>query len=188
MSGRDADFNRTKAEIARLTTPDVLGFYSHFEVTEIFAIRDGERTPLNVFSILIAEERVGAAVDKPVYLGQRIRLKSLKGWAFGIQQCIRPISELEQAFEHFRQTGEWRPSGEQLHVGALTPVPTQFVPPDSTTYAPWNNVLKNNFWSGSHVIEWVDPEKNCIPTVLRGSAKAARTFGRHPETRPGPPG
>ena len=29
---------------------------------------------------------------------------------------------------------------------------TQFVPPDSTMQAPWNRVLKNNFWSGSYVL------------------------------------
>jgi hypothetical protein len=126
MPNNDADFDRSKAEMVRLTAPDVLGFYTHFEATEIFAVRDGEHAPLNVFSIMVAEERAGAAETKPDYLGSRIRLKSLKGWMFGIQRFIRPISELEHAFEHFHQTGVWRPSGEQLRVGPLTPAPTQF--------------------------------------------------------------
>lgn len=166
MSSVDADFNRTKAEMARLMAPGVLGFYSHFEATEIFAVRDGESAPLNVFSILVAEERGRITVDKPSYLGQPIRLKSLKGWFFGIQQYVRPIPELQQTLEHFNRTHEWHPSGKQLYVGSLVPVPTQFVPPDSTTQAPWNRVLKNNFWSGSYVLECADIEKTALQPLF----------------------
>jgi hypothetical protein len=85
---------------------------------------------------------------------------------FGIQQYARPICEVEQAFQNFRETGEWHPSGTPLRVGPLIPVPVQFVPPDSTIFAPWNNVLKNNFWSGSHVIEWADPKKIELQTLF----------------------
>jgi hypothetical protein len=166
MENPDAQLERTIAATARLTAPGVLAFYSHVEVTEIFAVRDNDPTPLNVFSILVAEERVGSAAEKPVFLGQPIRLKSLHGWMFGIQQFVRPISKLEQAFRQFREAGEWRPSGKPLHVGPLVPVPMQFVPPDSTIYAPWNNVLKNNFWSGSHIIEWADPKKLTLKPLL----------------------
>jgi hypothetical protein len=133
---RSAEFDRARAELARLTTPGVLGFYTHFEVTEIFAIRDGEDRPFNIFSILVAEEHDGVAEEKPSYLGDRIRLKSLKGWMFGIQRCLRPASEVARVCEHFQQTGEWQLSGIRLHVGPLIPVPTQFVPADSTESAP----------------------------------------------------
>src|SRR5437879_3997378 len=81
---------------------------------------------------------------------------------FGIQQSVKPISELVPAFDTLRSCGEWRPSGETLHVDTLTPVPTQFVPPDSTVHAPWNRVLKNNFWNGSYIIEWADPKKTVL--------------------------
>jgi hypothetical protein len=166
MSQRDTDLNRIKAEMVRLTAPDVLGFYTHFEVTEIFVVRDNNGVPHNVFSILVAEDRPGTAAGKPKYLGERIRLKSMKDLAFGIKQCLLPITDLEQVFERFRQTSEWCVSGELLHVGSLVPIPMQFVPPDSTVYAPWNNVLKNNFWSGSHVIELMDTEKRILKPLF----------------------
>jgi len=166
MFDRGAEFDHARAELARLATPGVLGFYTHFEVTEIFAVGDDESRPFNIFSVMVAEEHDGVAEKKPCYLGDRIHLKSLKGWMFGIQRCLRPASEVARAFEHFRQTGEWQPSGKQLRVGPLMPVPTQFVPADSTESAPWNNVLKNNFWSGSHIIEWVDPEKAAVKSLF----------------------
>ncbi len=159
---RDMEFDRARTELARLTTPGVLGFYTHFEVTEIFAIHDKESTPFNVFSILVAEEHGGVTERRPIYLGERIRLKSLKGCMFGIQRCLRPALEITHALECFQRTQHWQPSGGRLHVGALIPAPTRFVPADSTEGAPWNSVLKNNFWSGSHIVELVDPEKATV--------------------------
>lgn len=163
---RNAEFDRARAELTRLSTPGMLGFYTHFEVTEVFAVRDEERIPFNVFSILVAEERDGVSEQKPFYLGERIRLKSLKGWMFGIQRCLRPAFEIAQALEYFQRTEEWQPSGKRLHVGPLIPAPTQFVPADSTESAPWNNVLKNNFWTGSHIVEWIDPEKAAVKSLF----------------------
>jgi hypothetical protein len=163
---RSAELDRARAEVARLLAPGVLGFYTHFEVTEVFAVRDEERIPFNVFSILVAEEHDGVSEQGPFYLGERIRLNSLRGWMFGIQRCLRPGSQITKAFEHFQCAEEWCPSGERLHVGALMPAPTQFVPPDSTESVPWNNVLKNNFWSGSHIVEWIDPEKTTVKSLF----------------------
>jgi hypothetical protein len=150
------------AEVKRLSAPGVLGIYTHFEATEIFAYRDGDPAPLNIFSIFVAEERVGVVDREPIFLGKRITLKSLKGWTFGIQRYVRPISELNEALDHFCRIGVWQPSGEQLQVGPLTPISPQFVPPDSTTAAPWNSALKNNFWNGSYVIEMRDTEKTAL--------------------------
>jgi hypothetical protein len=164
--GRNAEFDHARAELARLTIPGILGFYTHFEVTEIFAIRDGEDRPFNVFSILVAEEHDDATDKKPFYLGDRIRLKSIKGCMLGVKRCLRPTSEVASAFEHFQQAEEWQPSGKPLRVGPLIPLPTQFVPADSTESAPWNNVLKNNFWNGSYIIEWVDPQKTDVKSLF----------------------
>lgn len=162
MSDDDTNAVRTIAEMVRLTASGVLGFYSHYEATEIFAVRDDDPAPLNIFSIFVAEDREVLEVSDPVLLGERIKLKLLPGWTFGIKQYICPISELNHAFEGLGNANIWNPSGKQLHIGRLISAPTQFVPPDSTTQAPWNKVLKNNFWSGSHVIEWVDTAKTVL--------------------------
>lgn len=146
------------AEVKRLAAAGVLGFHTHVEAIEIFATRDGQM-PFNIFSIFVAEERDDLPKTKSEYLGKRITLKLLKGWTFGIQRTILPIAALIQSLDTLQQTGEWKPSGTALRVGPVVPVPTQFVPPDSTTLAPWNHVLKNNFWSGSYVVELADPEK-----------------------------
>lgn len=167
MSTAHGDAENAKRELARLTAPNVLGFHTHFEITEIFAIQGTNTVPVNIFSILVAEERTAPQNQHPIYLSKKlISLKTLKGWKFGITQYIRPITELAEAFDIFYQTGKWSLSGKELNIGPIFQAPTQFVPPNSTLESPWNNVLKNNFWSGSYIIEWVDPQKNIIQPFI----------------------
>ena len=148
------------ATLASLLAPGVVGNYTHFEATEIFAIEDGTKAALNIFTILVAEYTPGQPAQKTRYLNQdRMTLKSLPGWKYGIARHTRPIEELEPLVEAMLRTGEWSASGAPLRVGKLSAVPQQFVPPDGTTFAAWNKVLKNNFWNGSHVIEWADTAK-----------------------------
>jgi hypothetical protein len=46
-----------------------------------------------------------------------------------------------------------------LTAGANRQADPLFVPPDWADPIPLNKVLKNNFWAGSHVLEWADSEK-----------------------------
>jgi hypothetical protein len=168
--------------MARLTVPGVLGFYTHFEATEVFATQ-GQGAPLNVFSILVAEERASDAVEQSRLLNpNRIKIKSLPDWNFGIKRYVKPIEELASLFDMLCDGKGWQPSGQPLQVAELTSIPTQFVPPDSTGVVPWNRVLKNNFWNGSHVFEWADAKKVALqslfddPPRLQELSEAIRQF------------
>jgi hypothetical protein len=159
---------RARQEMGRLTAPGVLGFYTHFEATELFAVPAGQTAPTNVLTVLVAEERLPEAAAEPVLLNsQRIKPRHLKGWIFGIKRYVKPIVELIPAFDQLSDSKKWRLSGELLGTGDLVPVPTQFVPPDATGTAPLNRVLKNNFWNGSHLFEWADPIKAPFSAVFR---------------------
>ncbi|MGO4683367.1 VPA1262 family N-terminal domain-containing protein [Hyphomicrobium sp. 2TAF46] len=149
------------AELARLLVPSVLGFATHFEATEIVAFRTGEAAPINVFSIFVAEELDGETETAVTFLNgrNRIELKSLKGWKFGVARYRLKAAKLSTAFDHLRSTRQWKPSGEILRVGMLEGLPPVFVPADTYMGVPWNQVLKNNFWSGSYVLEWADKVK-----------------------------
>jgi hypothetical protein len=162
----DDEIGRATAEISRFTAPGVLGFYTHVEAIEIFAVKDDDRRPRNIFSLLVAEQREDADVTAPEYLGSRIRVSGLKSWAFGIKRSIWPLSRLETALEHFRSSQEWNVSDAQLQVGSLAPLPTQFVPADSTVSAPLNGILKNNFWAGSYVVELMDTDKSVLKPLF----------------------
>jgi hypothetical protein len=149
------------ATLMGLLERGVIGTYTHFEATEIFAIRKEQDQPVNVFTILVAEDRQGEVIPELSYLTPKpFRLKrALPDWKFGIIRYVRPIADLTAALANMAETGQLSTSGKWLLVGTLQEVAPQFVPPDSMAPVPWNRVLKNNFWNGSHVFEWSDREK-----------------------------
>lgn len=166
MAGPNWNSQRSAEELTRLLAPGVLGFFTHFEATEVFASAPGQPTALNVFSIFVAEERLVEGSTEPEYLTSKpIRLKSLDGWSFGIKRYLKPVAELAPLFRNIGSQ-DWRPAGQLLRLGELVPVPTQFIAPDLATPIPLNRVLKNNFWSGSHVLEWADPNKTPLKPLL----------------------
>lgn len=143
-------------ELARLLIPGIVGFYTHFEATEIVAFKDGS-PPTNVFSIFVAEEREGCAPVAPEFLNKahgRLRLSSLKVWTFGVLRYLLTAGDLLQHLETLATAKEWSPSGQPLSLGSLRPIAPQFAPSDGLAAVPWNNVLKNNFFCGSYVFEW----------------------------------
>jgi hypothetical protein len=153
------------SELKRLLEHGVLGFHTHFEVTKTFGFKD-QQPPVNVFSIFVAEERGEGAPPAKKYLCSPIALKSLKGWKFGLVRYHLSTSELLGHIEALDKGGQWKPSGDPLAIGKLRRVGAQFVPADGTIEVPWNNVLKNNFFSGSHVFEWFDEEKAALAELL----------------------
>jgi len=114
------------AELAPLLAHGILSTYTHFEATEVFATLDGQKQAINVFTILVAEDRQGQQSQQAKYLTDRIQFKSLPGWTFGVQRYTRPISELPPAIDEMVKTGEWRASGKSLQIGNVQPIPQQF--------------------------------------------------------------
>lgn len=149
------------SEIKRLTDKGMLGFYSRVEVTEVIAFPPDKGQPINLLTLLVAEEvPIGQAIEKHFLNPARIRVSGLRDWSFGICRYSLPLDRLAPIFERLVASSVWDASGDELSLGALTARSPQFVPPDSFQEIPWNRVLKNNFWNGSYVFEWADTKKN----------------------------
>jgi hypothetical protein len=142
----------------RLIQPGIVGNFTHCELTEIFANVEGVSGPQNVFSIAVMEERDVAASPR-LMNPKRLLLQGLRGWSFGLCRTVITVPEFERSLASFDATGAWSPAGSVLTTGALCQADPQFVPADWTDSTPLNKVLKNNFWSGSHILEWADSEK-----------------------------
>jgi hypothetical protein len=56
VNGSDLSTRQDQNELPRLLSPGTLGFYSFVEVTEIVAFTEGSKTPINIFTIGVAEE------------------------------------------------------------------------------------------------------------------------------------
>ena len=162
----DLDPSRIWAEVHRLAAPGVIGFHTHFEVTEVFAVFEKKGPAHNVLSLLVAEERAESDSETQRYIGNQINLRSFKGAMFGIKRSSIAIVSLENAIDRFKTEAEWRLGEQRLLTGTLAPIEPLFVPSDSTELAPLNNILKNNFWGGSHVLELMDTSKGSLRPLI----------------------
>jgi hypothetical protein len=141
-----------------LIRPGIVGNFTHCELIEIFANIEGVSEPQNVFTLAVVEER-GIAAPSTLLNPKRLSLQGLRGWSFGICRTSMTLPEFELVLAHFDATGVWSPAGSVLTTGVLHQIDPQFVPPDWADPIPLNKMLKNNFWAGSHVLEWADSEK-----------------------------
>jgi hypothetical protein len=162
-----SNFDSAIAQLTRLIEPGVLGFYTDFEVTEVVATTDGQPNPINVFTIVVLESRPNQEAIQPTFLNdRRIKLSKLPGWNFGIVRYTQPVMELVSSLTTMDATCEWQASGKSLSLGRTVPLPAQFVPPNTADSIPLNNVLKNNFWNGSYVLEWTDRNKVALQPLF----------------------
>ena len=161
----------------RLAGQGTLGYFNCVEVHEIAAFKeDGPAAPLNVLSIAVLDERSGPPVESPHFLNpERIRIRALPGWYFGIFRYLVSLNDLRRAMTDFSEGKEWRLSGDELAIGELVPVRPQFVPPDATQSAALNRILKNNFWNGSYVMELFDQSKKQL-SMLQSNPPALQSF------------
>ncbi|WP_322065147.1 VPA1262 family N-terminal domain-containing protein [Burkholderia ubonensis] len=155
--------------LKRTTVFGVLGMYTHVEVTEVVGYRDEDpKTPINVFSIAVLETRLGESSTKPGFLHgkNRIRLKSLGDWSFGVVRYLADLASLAPAYEKFASQSVWDLGGVPIRLGEMAPVAPQFVPPDLNEPTPLNRVLKNNFWNGAYILELFDNTKSNLGVFL----------------------
>jgi hypothetical protein len=155
--------------LKKLLTPGVIGNYNSFEVTEVFGFhRDIPKQPSNFMSLMVAEPSLPPEGPpfKPVLLTNTpVELRGTP-WKFGVARYRVSTQQVLQALQSLSITGEWKLGTSALKVGLLTPLPPQFVPADTAVPHPWNGVLKNNFWEGSHVLELFDGQKTDVKFLL----------------------
>jgi hypothetical protein len=153
--------------LEKLLKPKVIGFYNSFEVTEILGYHaDARQQPVNFFTLLVAEPSAPPDEIHPVFLNEkRISLPGTK-WQFGVVRYRVPTQLAIAALQKFDTNTEWSPNGIQVKVGAMAAVPPQFVATDGPEPHPWNSLLKNNHWEGSHVLELFDRTKTEVKFLL----------------------
>lgn len=165
-----------------LTAPGVVSDFAGCEVTEIVATIRGHNGPQNVFTIAVLDDSNAATPLAFLNSGRRLRVAELPGWQFGVCRYRVNLADFENGLSAFDANGVWALSGNPLGSPALRQADPQFVPPDQATPIPLNKVLKNNFWAGSHILEWADPAKALFkpifdkPAILSELAASVLSF------------
>jgi hypothetical protein len=175
-SKRKENMLSTVAALTHLLEPGLLGSYTWFEAVEVIAFgskqENGEARVQNIFSMYVAETGECPQKPKQLFLNKKSKkLKKLDEFSFRVTKRPVKIAELLACIDRYGQTGVWIPPDQKaLEVGELVATPPTFCPPDSHTEVPLNAILKNNFWSGSYVIELKDEGKSTLTDLVREDA------------------
>ncbi|WP_236477118.1 VPA1262 family N-terminal domain-containing protein, partial [Pseudomonas sp. PA-3-11C] len=81
------------------------------------------------------------------------------------------VSAFLRKFAECEVGGHWKTSPADIKFGALAATPPQFIPPDADQPTPWNGVLKNNFFEGSHTLELFDTTKEHLRFLLEDTRR-----------------
>ena len=154
-----------KNDFSLLAEEGITGKYNGFEITEIF-LMDASGEAKNFFSICVAETLDQTYFRQPPqYLTPKPEKISSK-LKLGIKRYWRDKHIFNEAFHKFlieqdqaSSIKKWEVSGKELRTSKLNFIPKQYVPSNSNSSYPLNSLLKNNFHSGSYVIEGFDENK-----------------------------
>lgn len=177
------DVANTLAKLKELFEPGVVGFYRSVEVTEVLGVQGKEFT--NFLTLAVAEPlEAPSEIDwKSTLLNGKSRHR-LPGteWDVGIVQYRLSLDDFLKKVAEFGDSNQWRPTPFPIQTGPLAAVPSQFVPSDMLGHHPWNGVLKNNFFGGSHILELFDTTKQHVRLLLDDSRRLtnlAKIVGRY---------
>lgn len=166
------DKKKVQEKLEQLAKPGVIGFFNSVEITEVLGAQDNKYTNFLTLAVLESPEVFECPDWKSVILSgrKRIRLPGTE-WNVAIVQYRLSLEIFLQKVAAYAESGEWKPSPFQILTGKLVAVPPQFVPSDGSQHHPWNGILKNNFFEGSHVLEFFDTTKEHIRFLLDDSRR-----------------
>jgi hypothetical protein len=130
-----------------------LGFYQRAEVTTIFAFNKKHKTPRNLYTIVVFEE-ASFELNQDDFLTDGL-IEINKEYSLGISQEYKSLSEMKNKYQELIEEGKWSDDEDQLDIADLTSVPKQFVRSDGSKLIPLNSVLKNNFYNGSYILDFL---------------------------------
>lgn len=165
------DVARTRAKLQELSVPDVIGFYRSIEITEVLRVQG--KTFTNILTLAVAEPlEAPVEVDwQKIFLNEKRQRLAGTDWYVGIAQYRLSLDVFLEKLANFEASGRWSLSPVEVETGTLAAVAPQYVGADGQFRNPWNGVLKNNFFEGSHVMELFDTSKGQLKFLLDDSRR-----------------
>lgn len=147
-----------------LTKKGNIAFYQSCEITEIFLFRKKDKSLFNFFTIAVFEEKT--FINK----NQRFLTKKLipvnKEYSLGILQYRLSIEEITAKFDCLKGKNQWSSDDSNiLQFPKLKYLSKQFIP--AIDNSRFSQVLKNNFHSGSYILEFFDEDKTNVSFLLK---------------------
>lgn len=152
--------NAMYKDIQKLSEKGIIGFFEGLEVVTVFGYDRENNFAFNVLTVVVAiEHKVELDQKLEILSEERIEIESNSNIFFGIQRQYMSFDEFYESINVLEETEIWNASGKDLIVGSVAQVKRKFVPSDSMLSVPLNNILKNNYFSGSYIYEWFNVDK-----------------------------
>lgn len=143
--------------IKDLIKPSVIGFYKRCEVIQISYYEGQHENENNIFTLLIFDELEYDGKHEQYLTNNKNKITkrfmlSIKKFYLKIEEAISIYNKLKEQNFDDEITDKYYLKDETLKL-----LPFQFISSDEDTRI--NNVLKNNFGSGSYIFEFFDENK-----------------------------
>ena len=137
-----------------------IGIYNSCEVTELVIIEDKDII-YNLYSIVVFQEKRVDSKKHKYDKGLCNRIEIDEKHSIGIFQYELKLNEIKENFEKLYYENKWISNHKDelsIKYSDLKRLNKQFIPANEKSRI--NCILKNNFYSGSYIIEFFDEEKN----------------------------
>lgn len=163
-----------------LAKPGILGFYNSCEAVQIYLIdkREEYKKYINVYTIFTFEEKEHVELNSE-HLSSRKRIDDDFVLCFD-----KHYFSLNQTFDIFTklQKKEFEEDYIILKGSSLRLLSKQYISPDEENRL--NNILKNNFFTGSYIFEFFEEDKSNFDYFKNDSEKYEKLVNRIQEVLP----
>lgn len=167
-------------QMKELIKPGVLGFYNSCEAVQIYLIdkRENPQKYINVYTIFTFEEKEYIELDKE-HMSDRKRIDDDFALCFD-----KHYFSLNQTFDIFTKlvNSEFEEDYIILKGSSLKLLSKQYISPEEENRL--NNILKNNFFSGSYIYEFFEEDKSNFDYFKKDSEKQKKLVNKILEVLP----
>lgn len=159
-----------KEQFDLLKTDGEIGYYTHCELTQIFGIRKEDKTPFNIYTLIVFQDKSYEPTE-PKFLTKKL-LPINEGISCGVLQSIFSIEEVIKFFDLLHQTNRYILDNKDCQIDVLRFLDKQFIVSSNSNDPPQINcLLKNNFHNGSYIIEGFSLSKNNVSCLSTNPVK-----------------
>ena len=166
MSVPYLSFLEAKKEYDLLTSQGKIAFYNAVDIYCVFYFfPNNSNNVYNLFSLMYFFEGQSIVPTlNPYPMKCPLTFKfSGKETKIGLKKITVDLHTFKTRFyEYLKTNSNWNLNESTLNTNTLKFVPKLFVPPNGTYESSLNNILKNNFFNGSYLLEQFDEEKTSL--------------------------
>ncbi|HEX8331147.1 MAG TPA: VPA1262 family N-terminal domain-containing protein [Segetibacter sp.] len=147
-----------------LTTDGNIAFYKSCEVTELFLHRKKDKATFNFFTLVVYEEKPFHNSQEQYLSKKPIRIDD--EYTLGLKRFWLSLEDSKKTFHALKNDNKWNSNGNDTsQFPDVRSLPKQYIPAIEGNRL--THILKNNFNSGSYILEFFDEAKTNVSFLLK---------------------